>query len=616
MFDPKEYIKNLPELPGVYRFFDESGELIYVGKAKNLKNRVSSYFNKSAQHSRKTEKLVSQIRNIEFTIVNTEFDALLLENNLIKKHLPKYNILLRDDKTYPFICITDENFPRVFSVRQRERFKGTFFGPYASVKTMYTLLELFQKLFNIRTCTLNLSPENIEARKFKVCLEFHLGNCKGPCEALQTREAYQKDIEQIRHILKGHLAPARQYLTARMNEAAASLAFEQAQQFKDKLTLLENYQGKSLIVSDKISDVDVFTAVSDERAVYLNFLHIINGMVIHSQNVEVKRQLEETDAEILTMMTVSLREEYGTQAKEIVSNLELESDFQGVAVSVPQIGDKRKLVELSLKNALYFKKERTEAELTQKQKQEQRQNRVLETLQKDLRLTTLPRHIECFDNSNIQGTNPVASMVFFKNGFPSKKDYRHFNIKTVVGPNDFASMNEIVTRRYTRLLNENSPLPDLIIVDGGKGQLAAACEALESLHLYGKIPIVGIAKRLEEIYFPGDTLPLYISKKSESLKLIQRIRDEAHRFAITFHRDQRSKNSLQSELDDINGIGEKTAEKLLKTYKSVKKIKLAPENELIELLGKDKARIILEHFAKVKTPEPQPTHEIKTIVID
>jgi excinuclease ABC subunit C len=596
MFDPKEYLKKLPDSPGVYRFFDDNNEIIYVGKAKNLKNRVSSYFNKSNQHDRKTEKLVSQIRHVEFTLVNTEFDALLLENNLIKQHLPKYNILLKDGKTYPFICITHEPFPRIFSIRQREKIKGTFFGPYASVKTMYTLLELFQKLFTIRTCSLNLTKSNIEAKKFKVCLEYHLGNCKGPCEDLQTEAEYHKDIEQITQILKGNLTPVRNYLTEKMNEAAGNLAFEEAQQYKEKLALLENYQGKSLIVSAKISDVDVFTAVSDEKAVYLNFLHIINGMVIHSQNVEVKRQLEETDAEILTMMAVSLREEYGSKAKEIISNIAFESDFQGIELSVPQIGDKKKLIELSLKNALYFKKERTEAELTQREKQNQRQNRVLETLQKDLRILSLPKHIECFDNSNIQGTNPVASMVCFKNGIPSKKDYRHFNIKTVVGPNDFASMKEIVTRRYTRLLNENSPLPDLIIVDGGKGQLASACEALESLNLYGKIPIVGIAKRLEEIYFPGDTLPLYISKKSESLKLIQRIRDEAHRFAITFHRDQRSRNSLQSELDEINGIGEKTAEKLLKTYKSVKKIKQAPESELIELIGKDKARIIIEYF--------------------
>ncbi|MBC8112019.1 MAG: excinuclease ABC subunit C, partial [Verrucomicrobia bacterium] len=541
-FDYKEILKKLPEQPGVYRFFDLENEILYVGKAKNLKSRVSSYFNKSAGHTYKTEKLVAQIRNIEFTIVNTEYDALLLENNLIKQFQPRYNILLKDDKTYPFICVSNVHFPKIFPTRRPEKNTGTFFGPYANGKLLNTLLELLPKLYTLRTCSLNLTPKNIAEKKFKVCLEYHLGNCKGPCEALQSETDYNKDIEQVQQILKGNLAPAKQYFVEKMQEAATNLAFEKAQYFKEKLALLENYQGKSLIVNPKMDEADVFAVVSDEKALYLNFIKVANGLVVQTKNLEVKRKLDETDSEILTMLVVEIRNEFGSQAKEILSNIELSADMLGITHHIPQIGDKKKLVDLSLKNALYFKKERTEAELTQREKKEQRDIRVLQQLQKDLQLKDLPRHIECFDNSNMQGTNPVAAMVCFKNAFPSKKDYRHFNIKTVFGPDDFASMNEIVGRRYARLLNENSPLPDLIIVDGGKGQLSAAIEALEKLGIYGQIPIIGIAKRLEEIYFPGDSLPLYISKKSESLKLIQRIRDEAHRFAITFHRDQRSRN--------------------------------------------------------------------------
>jgi excinuclease ABC subunit C len=593
-FDLKDFLSQLPQQPGVYRFFSAEDEIIYVGKAKNLKSRVSSYFNKSAGHSYKTEKLVSQIRRIEFTIVNTEYDALLLENNLIKQYQPRYNILLKDGKSYPFICITRERFPRIFPTRRPDKNEGTLYGPYANVKLMNTLLELLPKLYTIRSCQLNLTPANIEAGKFRVCLEYHIGNCKGPCEGKQTEEDYNKDIEQVRQILKGNLAPTRQYFTEKMNEAASQLEFEKAQLFKQRIELLENYQGKSLIVNPDMGEADVLALVSDEKGVYLNFLKVVNGMIIQTKNVEVKRKLDEADADILAMLMVELRHEFQSHAKEIITNLEIHTDFQGITITVPQIGDKKKLLDLALKNALYFKKERSEADLSQQERKLQRENRVLEQLQKDLQIKTLPVHIECFDNSNIQGTNPVAAMVCFRHGFPSKKDYRHYNIKTVTGPDDFASMHEIVTRRYTRLLNENSPLPDLIIIDGGKGQLSAAVEALEALGVYGKIPVIGIAKRLEEIYFPGDTLPLYIAKKSESLRLIQRIRDEAHRFAITFHRDQRSKNSLKSQLGEIDGIGEKTTEKLLTAYKSVKKIKEIPFEELAELVGKDKARIVLD----------------------
>lgn len=607
-----ETLKLLPTEPGIYKFFDSQNVIIYVGKAKNLKNRVSSYFANKADLNRKTQRLVSEIRRIEYTVVDSEFDAFLLENNLIKAHQPKYNILLKDDKTFPYICITNEPFPRVFPTRRHDRQDGTYFGPYASVKAMNTLLDLVRKLYTIRTCNLALTKENIKKKKFKVCLEYHIKNCKGGCEGLQTEEDYQKDIEQVIHILKGKTNVATNYFKQKMQEAAEAWKFEEAQLYKEKLESLEKFQAKSLVANPNISNIDVFAITSDEKYGYVNYLHIQNGSIVQTQTLTIKKKLDEADSEILAYVILDFRSKSGAWgmgeggdntlpsenlAKGIASNktkiiTNVEVQIEGLDIQVPKIGDLKKLVELSYKNALFKKKERMNREVEIKDNSANK--RILEQLQKDLNLIRRPDHIECFDNSNIQGTNPVAAMVCFKDGKPSKKDYRHFKIKTVVGPNDFASMREIVTRRYSRLLNENADLPQLIIIDGGKGQLSAACEALKELNLYGKIPIIGIAKRLEELYYPDDELPIMINKKSESLKLIQRIRDEAHRFAITFHRDQRSKNSLVSRLEEIDGIGKATAEKLLKKYKSVKKLLEIPPSEIEALIGKDKARIVLE----------------------
>lgn len=594
-FDYKQELSRVPHEPGVYRYFDSAGTVIYVGKAKDLRNRVSSYFTNTKQHDRKTLRLVSQIRKIEFTIVNTEFDALLLENQLIKRYLPKYNILLRDDKTYPFICVTNEPFPRVITTRRIDRKLGTFYGPFANLKPMYTVLEMFSQLFTIRTCTYNLSQENIDADKFKVCLEFHIGNCKGPCEGKQSETDYLKDIEQVHHILKGHLKPVQDHFKNRMLAAANDMAFEQAQVMKEKLDVLQRFQSKSTVVNPKIADADVFTIASDETAAYINFMKVVNGTIIQAHTVEVKKKLEEEEADLLTMMIIEFRELYGSAAKEIITNIPLDVDLKA-EITVPQIGDKRKLMDMSLKNVLYFRRERQDRAAAEATASASKKDRVLIKLKQDLQLKTLPTRIETFDNSNIQGTNPVAAMVCFIDGKPAPKEYRHFSIKTVIGANDFASMYEIVTRRYTRVLEEETGLPDLIIIDGGKGQLSAACDALKALKLYGQVPIVGIAKRLEEIYFPEDTLPLYIDKRSESLKLIQRCRDEAHRFAITYHRDKRSRNSLISELENVDGIGKKTAAKLLKYFKGVTKIKDAEFEDVASVVGQDKALKIKQYF--------------------
>jgi excinuclease ABC subunit C len=585
-----QILKILPTEAGVYRFFNEQDVIIYVGKAKNLKNRVNSYFANKADLSRKTQRLVTEIRKIEYTVVNSEFDAFLLENNLIKANQPKYNILLKDDKTYPFICITDEPFPRVFPTRRHDLPDATYFGPYASVKAMHTLLDLVKKLYTIRSCSFALTRENIKKKKFKVCLEYHIKNCKGGCEGLQSPEDYEKDIEQVVNVLKGKTSVATNYFKQQMQEAAAEWKFEEAQLFKDKLELLERFQAKSLVANPNISDVDVFGITSDEKAAYVNYLHIQNGSIVQTQTITVKKKLDETDSEILAYVILDFRSKYQSHNNKIITNVELQ--IEGLDVYVPKIGDLKHLVELSYKNALFKKRERMNKEVELKDNSANR--RILEQLQKDLNLIRRPDHIECFDNSNIQGTNPVAAMVCFKDGKPAKKEYRHFKIKTVVGTNDFASMYEIVTRRYTRLLEESADLPQLIVIDGGKGQLSSACDALKALNLYGKIPIIGIAKRLEELYYPDDELPIMINKKSESLKLIQRIRDEAHRFAITFHRDQRSKYSLVSRLEEIDGIGKATAEKLLKKYKSVKKLLEINPAEIEALIGKDKARIVLE----------------------
>jgi excinuclease ABC subunit C len=579
--DPKNTLTSLPDSPGIYRYYNKEGELIYVGKAKSLKKRVSSYFNKQSQYNRKTEKLVSEITKIEFTLANTEFDALLLENNFIKQYQPKYNILLKDDKTFPYLCILKEPFPRIIYTRKYIPKQGEYFGPYSSVVSMKSVLELVRQIYSIRTCNLLLSQENIEGKKFKVCLEFHIGNCKGPCEGLQNETDYLEDIKQARNILKGDLSVVEDELTLRMNNASEIMEFEKAATFKHKLELLEKFQTRSLVVNRKLTDIDVITITSTETDAYINYMQIKEGSIIFSKNLEVKKKLEETDEEILSIVVQELRSTYRSRNPEVYTNVPLivkSEEFENV---LPQIGDKKKLVDLSLKNALYQKREKE----ISKEEQKDKKNKVLHIMQENLRLLQYPKIIECFDNSNFQGTSPVASMVRFVDGKPDKKGYRHFNIKTVIGPNDFASMKEIVTRRYKRIMEEQGEYPQLIIVDGGKGQLSSACEALQELGLYGKIPIIGIAKRLEEIYYPEDNLPLLISKKSPALLLIQRIRDEAHRFAITFHRLKRSSNTFVTEIEKIPGIGKKTADKLLAHFKSVKKIKEASVEELTELVG-------------------------------
>ena len=588
-----DQVNLLPDQPGVYKFYNTERTLIYVGKAKNLKNRVSSYFNKSKGANRKTRKMASEVRSIEFTIVNSEFDALLLENSLIKKNQPRYNILLKDDKSYPYILLTNERFPRIIPTRRLIHGQGRYFGPFASVKGMNNILELLKNLYHFRTCRYDLSEKNIEEGKFKVCLEYHIGNCKGPCEGLQSEEDYNADIEQATNILKGNLGVARTYFREKMQEAAESLEFERAQEYKTKIELLAKYQAKSLVVNDHIGDTDVFTIVSDDQMAYVNYLKANKGAIVLTKTVEVKKKLDESDEDILALIMIELRERYRSTATEVLTNIDMPVVIEGVAFTIPKIGDKRKLVDMSIKNALYYKRER----FNRVQDNKERIHRVVLKLQEDLRLKVPPVHLECFDNSNMQGTHPVASMVCFKNGRPSKKDYRKFNIKTVVGPDDFASMYEIVFRRYKRLLEEEADLPNLIVIDGGKGQLSAACQALKDLGIYGYIPIIGIAKRLEEIYRPEDPYPLHIDKKSESLKLIQRARDEAHRFAITFHRQKRSNAAFRSELEDIKGIGKKTAMSLLKNFKSVKRIKEAEEDELASLVGPVKAKALKEALA-------------------
>jgi len=592
---PKDLSK-LPDQPGVYQYFNKEDVLIYVGKAKSLKKRVSSYFTKQKDISRKTRRLVSEIETIAITIVNSEFDALLLENNLIKQNQPKYNILLKDDKTFPYICLSNERFPRVYSTRRMIPSLGTYYGPFASVKAMNNVLRLINSIFTLRTCRYDLSEENIAKGKFKVCLEYHIGNCKGPCEGLQTEEEYLKDVEQAKNILKGQLSIPKQYFKEAMQMAADNLEFELAQKYKERLELVDDFQSRSVVVSPKLTDLDVFTINSDEKFAFVNYLRIKNGTINLSITSEVKKKLNEDDSDILALVMVDLRDQYQSTAKEVLTNVAIDLEQDGFKLHVPQIGDKKKLIQLSLKNAMFAKKEKYENMENVKDKG----NRVLKQLQSDLQLKELPTHIECFDNSNIQGTNPVASMVCFKMGRPSKKDYRHFKIKTVVGPDDFGSMREVVGRRYKRLLDEAADLPKLIVIDGGKGQLNAACDALRELGLYGEIPIIGIAKRLEELYFPEDSFPLHIDKKSESLKLIQKLRDEAHRFAITFHRDLRSKNSFNFELENVKGVGRVTVDQLMKTYKTLSKIEEAPEEELALHVGESRARLIKNYFQQKK----------------
>ncbi|MBC6366344.1 excinuclease ABC subunit UvrC [Algoriphagus sp. AK58] len=594
-FLPEDHL-SLPDHPGVYKYFNSENELIYVGKAKSLRKRVSSYFNKNTGVNLKTRRMVKEIVRIEITLVDSELDALLLENNLIKKIQPKYNILLRDDKTYPYLLITKESFPRIFPTRKLIPKRGTYFGPFANVKAMNNVLDLIRELFTIRTCNLDLSYLKINEGKYKVCLEYHIGNCQGPCVGKQMESAYLRDLEHAKHILKGNLGLAKSYFRQEMQAFAENLEFEKAQKMKEKLDLLEKYQAKSLITNPSIANLDVCTVVSDEKNAYVNYMRVKNGAMITSKNVELKKRLDETEEELLITALIRLQDQFQSDAEEILVNIEPENPIEGLNLTVPKIGDKKKLIELSLKNALYYKKEKA---LLQGLNQDKK-DRVIRQLQQDLSLQEIPDHIECFDNSNIQGTSPVASMVCFLNGKPAIKEYRHFHIKTVEGPNDFASMKEIVTRRYKRLLEEEKTLPKLVVIDGGKGQLSSAVEALQELGIYGKMPIIGIAKRLEEIYFPGDSYPIHIDKKSESLKLLQRIRDEAHRFAITFHRKVRSKNAFGTQLTAIPGIGENTADRLLKHFKSVKKIKEATEEQLAEVIGSARAKALIDWKEKNK----------------
>jgi len=586
----QDKISRLPGDPGIYKFFNREGTLIYVGKAKDLKKRVASYFSKNYYADRKTKKLVSEISDVKFAVVNAEYDALLLENNLIKTHQPKYNILLKDDKSFPFILVTNERFPRIYSTRRVNYKKGTYYGPYTSVKAMNNVLELIRSLYTIRTCKLNLSEEKIASGKYKVCLEYHIGNCQGPCVGLQTEADYLNDIGQATEILKGNLSPVKSYFSSAMEEASAKMNFELAQKFKEKLELLERFHARAMIVNQKISDVDVFSIVSDDQKAFVNYMKIKDGAVVLTHVTEVRKKLQESDADILGVVLLSNREQFKSSSREIITNVALELELAGLDIHVPKIGDKRKLVEVSLKNAYMVKREKD----LSKASQSEQKFKILQLLQADLQLPRLPRHIECFDNSNLQGTNPVSSMVFFQDGKPSKNDYRKFHVKSVSGPDDFASMKEVVGRRYRRLQQEALPLPDLIIIDGGKGQLSAAMEALRELHLQDEIPIIGIAKRLEEIYKPGDSFPIHLSKKSPSLKLLQYIRDEAHRFAITFHRATRSKATFRSNLEQIEGVGKKTTDTLLRHFKSLKKIQEASKEELEAVIGNQKANVVFK----------------------
>lgn len=580
----------LPDSPGVYRFYNSDNTLIYVGKAKSLKKRVTSYFNKSLGLNRKTLRLVSEISKIEYTLADSEFDALLLENNLIKQNHPRYNILLKDDKTFPYLSILKERFPRIISTRKYLPHQGEYFGPYASVVAMKNVLELIRKLYTIRTCSLALTESNILEKKFKVCLEFHIGNCKGPCENLQSEEDYDKDVAQARMILKGNLSMVEDYFREQMKAASLDLQFERANFYKEKLLVLERFQSKSLVVNKALTDIDVITIAGKEEYAYVNYMLVKEGAIIYSKTIEIRKKLGESDDELLAFAYLSLREQSHSNNTEVFSNEAIRLLPIGIRNTIPKIGDKKKLVSLSYKNALEMQKER---ELLRVEKKS-RKSEVISILQKDLYLPSAPTVIECFDNSNIQGSTPVASMVRFVNGLADRRNYRHFNIKTVTGANDFESMKEIVYRRYKRIQESGEPLPDLIVIDGGKGQLNSACEALIDLSLYKKIPIVGIAKKLEEIYYPEDPLPLHINKKSPGLLLLQQIRDEAHRFAITFHRQKRSKVQVQSELESLKGMGEKTITKLLQHYKSVKKIREAPYEELEALIGKSKARLLTD----------------------
>ncbi len=593
--DYKKISDGLPKQPGVYKFIDTSDVVLYVGKAKNLKNRLSSYFGERKHRSHKTRTMVKNAHHIEFTIVETETDALLLENTLIKKLQPRYNVMLKDGKSYSYICIKKERFPRVFMTRRAIKDGSTYFGPYTSRHQLKTILEMIKNLFPLRTCTYNLSEENIKKGKFKVCLEYHIKNCIGPCEGLEKEEDYNEKIRQIKNMLKGNFGAVKSHFKEKMEIHAANLDFEKAQLIKEKLTAFEDYQGKSTVVSTTIQDVDIFNIASDEDFAYVNYLKVINGAIINSFTMEMTKNLDDDEHDLLAFVIPVFREKFNSIAKEVIVPEEVLLTDKSINLLIPKIGDKKKLLDLSFKNVKYFLLQKQKEKIARLNKQTPAE-RILRTLQSDLQMDELPIHLECFDNSNIQGAYPVASCVVFRNAKPAKRDYRHFHIKTVEGPNDFASMEEVVYRRYKRLLDEGKSLPQLVIIDGGKGQLSSAMNSINALNLSKKITVIGIAKKLEEIFFPEDPIPIYINKKSESLKLIQQARNEAHRFAINFHRDARSRNFTSTELRDIPGIGEKTAEKLLTHFKSVKKIKLASVEELENIAGKNITAKLLQYF--------------------
>lgn len=593
----KEIVSSLPDNPGVYQFLDSSGKIIYVGKAKNLKKRVSSYF--TGNQSGKTIVMLKKAASLSHIVVENESDALLLENNLIKKHQPRYNILLKDDKTFPWICIKNERFPRVFSTRNIIKDGSLYFGPYTSALMVKTLLELIRQLYKLRTCYHNLTETNIKSGKFKVCLEYHLGNCKAPCIGSQTETDYRESINQIRDILKGHIIAVTDHLKVKMKEYSSELRFEEAQLIKEKIEILNKFRSHSAVVSNKIKNIDVFGITQDGDKFYVNYLKVVEGAVIQSFTLELRMQVTEEKESLLGYAITEIRQRYSSDSPEILVPFRPDIELRGVRYTIPRMGEKLKLLELAGRNAIYHKLEQRKR--TAETRSEDRTGRNLDKVKRDLHLPSLPVHIECFDNSNIAGTTPVAACVVFRNGRPSKKEYRHFNIKTVTGPNDFSSMEEIVFRRYRRLLDEGQSTPQLVIIDGGKGQLSSAMKSIERLALKDQITVIGIAKRLEEIYFPGDSVPIYLDKNSYSLKLIQQLRDEAHRFGINFHRDKRSSEMLRSELDDIKGLGPKTKEKLLRKFQSVENIRMADRNELKELIGKSKSEILLKYL--IKSPE-------------
>lgn len=585
----------IPHEPGVYRFLDHDGTILYVGKAKSLKNRLNSYFGDKKHMQFKTVLLTRNAARIEFTVVETEHDALLLENSLIKKFQPRYNVSLKDGKSYTYICIKNERFPRVFFTRRVIRDGSQYFGPYTSKYRVNILLEIIKKLFTLRTCTLNLSEDNVNKGKFKVCLEYHIKNCQGPCEALESEESYNYKIEAVKNILKGNLGGVKKYITDQMKSHAENLEFEKAQVLKDKLFAFEDYQSTSTVVSTTIKDIDVFAIKKEEQMAYVNYLKIINGALVNTDISEMVMNLDDEIEDLLSFVVPTIREKFNSISPEVIVPVEIILPDSKVMITVPQRGDKKKLLELAEKNIDYFILQKRRDDVSH-QKKISSSERILTTLKKDLQMDVMPLHIECFDNSNIQGSNPVSSCVVFKNAKPSNKDYRHFKVKTVVGPDDFASMEEVVYRRYKRMLGENSSLPQLIIIDGGKGQLSSAVKSLESLGILEKVTVIGIAKKLEEIFFPGDSLPLYINKKSESLKLIQQARNEAHRFAISFHRDLRSKNFLGTQLTNIPGIGKVTAEKLLKNFGSITRLKETPTEEIEKVVGKANAKKIMDYL--------------------